>query len=253
MILRYFFDISYKGTAYHGWQIQPNAKTVQEVINQALEILYAESVETIGSGRTDTGVHAKMQVFHADLPDKYETHELIHKLNGLLPDDIVVNQCQAVTSEAHARFSAERRGYEYHISFTRSPFGKDESSFLAKKPDPRLINEGCKLLIGEHDFTSFSKVKTDVNNFRCTIHRAEWNQTADSAVFIVSANRFLRGMVRAMVGTLLDLGFGKITIDEFRTIIEAENRSAAGQSVPPQGLYLCDVRYPEEIFITHKS
>ena len=247
--MRYFFDISYKGTNYHGWQAQPNAITVQEVVNSALQTVYGKPTETTGSGRTDTGVHAKMQVFHADLPGKYNSQDLIHKLNGVLPDDIVVNNIRLVNPEAHARFSAEARGYEYHIRFKKTPFGKNEAFFLPKFPDTALINQGCKLILGEHDFTSFSKVKTDVNNFNCTIYRAAWNQTTETAVFEVSANRFLRGMVRALVGTLLNLGFGKITMEEFTQIIEAKNRSVAGQSVPPQGLYLCDVRYPDEIFI----
>ena len=219
------------------------------MINKAFEILYCQEIETIGSGRTDAGVHAKMQVFHVDLPEKYTENELIQKLNGLLPQDIVVNHVHQVVPEGHARFAAERRGYEYHIAFKKSPFGKDEAYYLAPAPKAELINEGCELLLGEHDFTSFSKVKTDVNNFKCTIYQAHWNQTASTAVFTVEANRFLRGMVRALVGTLLDLGFEKISIDEFKAIIAAQNRSKAGQSVPPQGLYLCNVRYPEEIFI----
>ena len=245
--MRYFFDIAYKGTAYHGWQVQPNARTIQEVINQALGTLFGEVIETLGSGRTDTGVHAKMQVFHADLPEKYSAQDLVHKLNGILPNDIVVNEVYRVMPEAHARFSAISRGYEYHIRFVRSPFGENEHYFLPRIPDALLIQKGCEILQGDHDFTSFSKVKTDVNNFRCTVFRAEWQQRPDAAVFFISANRFLRGMIRALVGTLLDLGFGKISLAEFKAIIEAENRSAAGQSVPPQGLYLCDVRYPEEI------
>lgn len=246
--MRHFIDISYKGTNYHGWQAQPNATTVQEVLNKSLQTLYSQSIETLGSGRTDTGVHAKMQIVHADLPAKYTVQELIQKLNGVLPDDIVVNNVLQVQSDSHARFSALSRGYEYHISFRKSPFGKNESYFLSRVPDADLINQGCELLLGEHDFTSFSKVKTDVNNFRCTIHKAKWQQNDDYAVFYVSANRFLRGMVRALVGTLLDLGFKKITLEEFKAIINAQNRSEAGQSVPPQGLYLCDVRYPEDIF-----
>jgi tRNA pseudouridine38-40 synthase len=247
--LRYFFYISYKGTNYHGWQVQPNALTIQEEVDKALKVLYGEPVETIGSGRTDTGVHAKMQVFHVDLPEKYSFKELLHKLNGLLPHDIVVNRIRPVVETAHARFSATERGYEYHMNFKKTPFGKDEAYFLPNNPDPELINQGCELLLGEHDFTSFSRVKTDVNNFRCTIYRAEWNQSTEQAVFHVMANRFLRGMVRAMVGTLLDLGFGKMNLADYKAVLEAKNRSAAGQSVPPQGLYLCHVRYPEEIFI----
>lgn len=247
--MRYFFNISYKGTAYHGWQAQPNALTVQEVINQALAKLYGQGVETLGSGRTDTGVHAKMQVFHADLPEKYTELELRHKLNGVLPNDIVANSVYPVVPEAHARFSAVSRGYEYHITFKKSPFGENENYFLPKIPDATVIQKGCQLLLGEHDFTSFSKVKTDVNNFRCTILQAEWHQNTDSAVFDVTANRFLRGMIRALVGTLLDLGFGKISMAEFSAIIAAQNRALAGQSVPPQGLYLCKVRYPEDIIL----
>jgi tRNA pseudouridine38-40 synthase len=247
--LRYFFDISYKGTAYHGWQTQPNAVTVQEVINKALQTIFGQAFETLGSGRTDTGVHAKMQVFHADLPEKYAARDLVNKLNGVLPHDIVINEAYPVVSEAHARFSAISRGYEYHINFKKTPFGENEACFIPKQPNKELINQGCQLLLGEHDFTSFSKVKTEVNNFRCTIYQAEWHQNEDSAVFHISANRFLRGMIRALVGTLLDLGFEKISIADFQAIIEAKNRSAAGQSVPPQGLYLCDVRYPEEIII----
>lgn len=247
--MRHFIDISYKGTSYHGWQAQPNAITVQEKLNEAFRTLYGQEIETLGSGRTDTGVHAKMQVVHVDLPEKYAEQEIVHKLNGLLPDNIVVNCIQEVQPAAHARFSAISRGYEYHISYKKSPFGKNEAYFLPRTPDAVLINQGCQILLGEHDFTSFSKVKTDVNNFRCTIHEAKWEQTAEKAVFFISANRFLRGMVRALVGTLLDLGFAKITLEDFESIINAQNRSAAGQSVPPQGLYLCDVRYPEDIFI----
>ena len=247
--MRYFFYISYKGTNYHGWQIQPNAITVQQEINKALGTLLQTSIETVGSGRTDAGVHAIEQVFHCDFPDTISQATLIQKMNGLLPHDIVANNFMPVEENAHARFDAISRSYEYHIRFRRSPFMAKEYHFIANAPDSELINEACRTLLGEQDFTSFSKVKTEVNNFLCDIKRAEWQGDNEKAVFYVTANRFLRGMVRTLVGTLLNVGYGKTSLAEFKEIIAAKDRTAAGQSVPPQGLYLCDVRYPEKLFI----
>jgi len=247
--LRYFFFISYKGTNYHGWQIQPNANTVQAEINNALAIIFQQPIETVGSGRTDTGVHAKVQVLHADFDNSIDLESTMHKMNGIMPKDIVVNAIKEVTSDAHARFDAISRGYEYHLRFQKSPFGDNEYYFLNQIPDLNLMNEGSQILIGEHDFSSFSKVHTDVNHFNCTIFSAKWEQNSDGAVFYVTANRFLRGMVRAMVGTLLNLGQGKISMADFSNVLAEKNRARAGQSVPPQGLYLCEVRYPEHIFI----
>ncbi|MEN8248582.1 MAG: tRNA pseudouridine(38-40) synthase TruA [Bacteroidota bacterium] len=247
--MRYFFFISYKGTNYHGWQAQPNANTVQEEINIALKTIFQNSIETLGSGRTDTGVHAKEQVFHADLPEEISPGTLIHKLNGVLPNDIVVNAIHKVKEEAHARFDAISRSYEYHIQFSKSPFKENEYHFLPSAPDFDLMNKACKFLTGTHDFTSFSKVKTEVNNFNCTITRAEWVKEGDGVTFHISANRFLRGMVRAIVGTLLNVGNNKISLEEFNKIIEAKDRTKAGQAVPARGLYLCEVRYPKEVFI----
>lgn len=249
--MRYFFDISYKGTEFHGWQIQPNANTVQQEINLALQTIFQNEIETVGSGRTDTGVHAKMQVFHADLASQIDTNSVAQKLNGVLPKGIVVNNIRPVNADTHARFDAISRSYEYHLAFQRSPFAIDEFWFVPKPPEPRIINKACTLLLGEHDFTSFSKVKTDVTHFRCTIFEAKWQQNKEKAVFYISANRFLRGMVRTMVGTLLLLGQGKISFDEFVEILEAKDRKVAGQSVPPQGLYLCDVRYPDTIYLSN--
>ena len=246
--MRYFIFISYKGTNYHGWQVQPNANTIQAEVNKALATIFQKDIETIGSGRTDSGVHAKEQVFHCDLDLVFPHDELIHKMNGLLPSDIVVNRILVVGNETHARFDAISRSYEYHIQFTLSPFGVGEHYFTHKKPDFELMNKACEILIGKHDFTSFSKVKTEVNNFFCDISRAEWQFSEEKATFFVTANRFLRGMVRALVGTLLNVGYGTISLEDFRNIISAKDRSQAGQSVPPQGLYLCDVRYPEEVF-----
>ena len=228
--------------------MQPNANTIQAEVNNALATILQENIETNGSGRTDSGVHAKEQVFHCDLNITISTDELVRKMNGLLPNDIVVNKIFEVKDEAHARYNAISRSYEYHILFNRSPFGSAEHYFTHKKPDFKLMNKACKLLIGKQDFTSFSKVKTEVNNFFCDISKAEWQFSEEKATFYVTANRFLRGMVRALVGTLLNVGYGTISLEEFKNIISAKDRSQAGQSVPPQGLYLCDVRYPEELF-----
>jgi tRNA pseudouridine38-40 synthase len=247
--LRYFFYISYKGTNYHGWQVQPNANTVQAEINKALSTLFQTKIETIGSGRTDTGVHAKEQVFHGDIPGNNQEEILMHRMNSLLPADIVVNKILLVKKEAHARFDAMSRSYEYHLHFKRSPFKAKEFLFLPKTPDFEQMNLACNTLLGEQDFTSFSKVQTEVNNFYCYIKRAEWQLDDGKGIFYVTANRFLRGMVRALVGTLLNVGYGKTGLEEFAEIIKAKDRTVAGQSVPPQGLYLCDVRYPSEVFI----
>ena len=247
--MRYFIYISYKGTNYHGWQIQPNATTIQAAVNKTLATLYQTNIETVGSGRTDTGVHAKEQVFHCDIPDEKSVESLEHKMNGLLPTDIVVNEVLPVELDAHARFDATSRSYEYHIHFKKSPFGVNEYCFLTQKPNFDKMNEACNALLGEQDFTSFSKVKTEVNNFICNIQRAEWQFEDEKAIFYVTANRFLRGMVRTLVGTLLKVGNGKTNLKEFARIIEAKDRATAGQSVPAQGLYLCDVRYPSKVFI----
>ena len=247
--MRCFCYISYKGTNYHGWQIQPNANTIQAEINQALKTLFQTNIETVGSGRTDAGVHAKEQVFHFDVPDNKLDNSLPHKLNSLLPSDIVANKVLQVDDNAHARFDGITRSYEYHVKFDRSAFMANEYHYLSKLPDFKLINQACEMFIGVHDFTSFSKVKTEVNNFLCDIKKAEWQFDEDKAVFYVTANRFLRGMVRAMVGTLLNVGNAKTSLEEFIKIMEARDRTLAGQSVPAQGLYLCDVRYPSNIFI----
>jgi tRNA pseudouridine38-40 synthase len=248
--MRLFFYIAYKGTRYHGWQIQPNALTIQEKIQQALNTLFKGTFEIVGSGRTDTGVHATEQVFQTDIITELSIESISAKLNGILPNDIAVHKIVPVTPEAHAGFDALDRSYIYQIHWEKSPFHPNESLFVPKKPDFELMNEAAKLLIGQHDFQSFSKVKTEVNNFICTIHRAEWHFEEHKAVFEITANRFLRGMVRALVGTLLDIGAGKVHFEHINEIIEGKNRSLAGRSVSPDGLYLCKINYPESIFTT---
>ncbi len=244
---RYFLDISYKGTNYHGWQIQDNANTVQTELEKALSTILRIKTPVMGSGRTDTGVHAQQQIVHFEFDGVLE--EIPFKLNSLLPYDITVNGVREVNPEAHARFDATQRAYEYHLHQKRNPFKEGLSYFYAKPLNVDLMNHAASHLIGEQDFQSFSKVKTEVNNFICTIEKAEWISHNDSLVFCVTANRFLRGMVRALVGTLLEVGLKKMSPEEFKAVIEKRDRKMAGRSVPPEGLYLTTVVYPSQIYI----
>lgn len=247
--MRYFLDISYNGANYHGWQIQANAHTVQGQLQDCLSKVLRSEVEIMGSGRTDMGVHAKQQVVHLDIDQSVKESDLIFKLNSILPTDISVNAVRAVKSEAHARFDAEERAYQYFINRAKSPFSAGLSYYFNHELDVEGMNAAAKELLGEQDFESFSKVKTEVNNFICTILRAEWVMENDQLVFHVRANRFLRGMVRALVGTLLDVGQGKLTTDQFVNIIKAKDRKVAGRAVPAHGLFLTKVSYPEEIYL----
>jgi len=248
--LRCFFYISYNGAEYHGWQRQNNALGVQQVMEDAIGQILNTAVEITGSGRTDKGVHALEQVFHLDIPHVLAPDQVKYSLNGVLPADIVVNDIRKVRDNAHARYDAIRREYEYRVHFVKSPFNRGFSSFQPVIPDIEKMNHAANLLKGEHDFTSFSKVKTDVKHFICQVDKAEWRCSDDgkSATFLISANRFLRGMVRAVTGTLLLIGQGKLSADELVKIIDAKNRSLAGESVPPYGLYLWSIIYPESIF-----
>jgi tRNA pseudouridine38-40 synthase len=243
--MRVFAYISYKGTNYHGWQMQNNAMSVQQEITESLGLLLKDkSLSILGSGRTDAGVHAKNQVFHVDIPDDTDLEHLKFRLNSFLENDIVVNKIIKVNPNAHARFDAISRSYEYHLRCVRTPFRRDEFYYHKTSLDFNLMNEAASYLIGTHDFQSFSRVKTEVNNFVCDITRAEWVTHENGAVFHISANRFLRSMVRAIVGTLLRVGEGKITPKEIMNIIERKDRNEAGEAVPGKGLYLCKVEYP---------
>lgn len=251
--MRIFVYIAYKGTHFHGWQIQENAVSLQKAITDALCLLLRDNTMSIvGSGRTDTGVHAKEQVFHTDVPDSTQLDKLKYQLNGILPESVVVGKIIQVHSEAHARFDATSRSYEYHLLTDKSPFGRDENYYYPIALNFEAMNKAASLLLGTHDFQSFSKVKTEVNNFICTIGRAEWQVLEGKAIFHISANRFLRGMVRAIVGTLLLVGEGKILSQEVTEIIDKRSRSEAGRAVPAQGLYLCRVEYPESIIKLHE-
>ena len=245
---RYFLSLSYQGTAYHGWQIQANAHTVQGAVQEALTRLLGPTTVT-GSGRTDTGVHARQQVVHLDQPEPLPTHFLF-KLNAVLPSDISAYRLSEVAPETHARFSARTRRYEYHLHTFKDPFAQDKSYQVRFPLRLDLINEAARQLVdyGERNYACFSKKGTQPSTFRCHIFQAEWRITEESAVgqrmlFQITANRFLRGMVRAIVGTLLDVGTERITINDFRAIINSQDRQRAGRSVPAHGLYLTEVTY----------
>ncbi|MFK7900293.1 MAG: tRNA pseudouridine(38-40) synthase TruA [Cyclobacteriaceae bacterium] len=248
--MRFFLHIQYKGTAYSGWQKQPNAITVQEKLDHALRTLLQEPIETIGSGRTDKGVHASTQVVHFDSKiDCSKDPDFIRRANKLLPHDISVITIQKVTEESHARFSAKSRAYRYIISPEYDVFSHGIYYRFTKTIDIDAMNLAAKELLNYTDFECFSKVHTEVSTFNCTIHDARWRYEDKQLVFYIKANRFLRGMVRAIVGTLLDVGQGKTSIDEVKKIIESKDRGKAGRAVPAEGLFLCEVNYPKETFI----
>ncbi len=246
---RYFIQLSYNGTAYHGWQIQPNAPTVQETINKALSTILRQEINIVGCGRTDTGVHASdfMAHFNADLND-FSTEQLCFKLNRFLPNDIAIQRIIEVHPEAHARFDAISRTYHYYLDTEKNPFTYNYSHTPHPIPDIDIMNEACKVLFDYIDFTSFSKLHTDVKTNNCKIYKAVWERKGHQLIFTIKADRFLRNMVRAIVGTLIEIGNKKITIDEFRRIIESKNRGNAGVSVPGRALFLSNIEYPEEIY-----
>lgn len=245
--MRYFIQLAYDGSAYSGWQIQQNAISVQETLQKALSTLCKEEVQLVGSGRTDTGVHATRQVAHFDIDIVLSAEDLVHKLNSFLPSDIAVHAIYPVHEEAHARFSAINRSYEYHIHQEKNPFLRERSYFFNPKLNLELMNKAAAVLMEYDDFESFSRVKTEVYTFQCKITRAEWEKKADQLIFHVTANRFLRGMVRALVGTLLEIGQERMSIQQLREIIESKDRRKAGRAVPPQGLYLTTISYPDDI------
>ncbi|WP_299669873.1 tRNA pseudouridine(38-40) synthase TruA [uncultured Polaribacter sp.] len=241
--MRYFIELSYNGKNYHGWQIQPDVISVQEELNNALSTVLQDNIEVVGAGRTDTGVHASQMFAHVDVENSING-DIVHKLNSILPNDITVYKVFLVNNEKHARFNAETRTYEYRIWLGRNPFLLDFSwQIHSQVPNVAKMNEAATILLEYTDFQTFSKVKTDVHTFNCNVTEAFWKQEGDLLIFHISANRFLRNMVRAIVGTLVDVGLGKITIADFRQIIESKNRSNAGLSVPAKGLFLTQIKY----------
>ena len=244
---RYFIEMAYNGTSFHGWQVQPNAVSVQAVVDDALGKLLRSQVHVIGAGRTDTGVHASYFVAHFDTEIEIDNQDhFLYKINRILPRDVVVYSIQLVDPQLHSRFSAISRTYHYNLVLLKNPFKKE----LAYQPvydlDFSLMNQAAQLLFDYTDFTSFSKLHTDVKTNNCQIMQAQWNQIADHEwQFVIQADRFLRNMVRAIVGTLMDVGRGKISVADFKKVIELKHRGEAGSSAPAQALFLVDIVYPE--------
>ena len=241
--MRYFIELGYKGTNYHGWQYQPDADSVQETLNKALSLLLKTDIDIVGAGRTDTGVHAKQMFAHFDFETEIDTQQLVHKLNSFLPKDIVIFNILKVANEAHARFDATKRTYEYYIHMTKDAFKNEESYQFQTALNIDKMNQACQILFKHNDFECFSKVNTDVKTFNCAIFEAHWMQDGNKLVFTIAADRFLRNMVRAIVGTMINIGTGKISLDDFEAIIDSKDRSQAGFSVPAHGLYLTKIEY----------
>jgi len=248
--MRYFIHLAYNGANYCGWQTQPGLPTVQQTLEQALTTLLRRPTAIVGCGRTDTGVHASDFYAHFNAETEIDTRRLAFKLNSFLPDDIAIYEIFKVRENAHARFDATARTYQYHVSHRRLPFKQGLYSRIYYRPNLELMNEGARLLMEYDDFTSFAKLHTQVKTNICHLSIARWDEREDEWVFTIRSNRFLRNMVRSVTGTLLDLGRGKLTPYGLRQIIERKDRCAAGASMPPQGLFLTHVEYPfEEIRI----
>lgn len=250
---RYLFEIAYNGANYNGWQNQLNGTGVQEIVEGALSKLLRTEIKIVGSGRTDTGVHCEQQFFHTDIESEFEEKNFVLRINSLLPKDISIYSFRNVIPNANARYNATERTYQYRITRVKNPFLQGLAWHYFKPADIKTMNEAAALLLGEQDFKSFSKVKTEVNHFWCNIKKASWEEKEYEMEFTITANRFLRGMVRAIVGTLLDVGSGKTTIEEFQSIIKSKDRKKAGANVPPYGLYLTRVKYPPSIFIIEEN
>ena len=241
--MRYFIKLAYNGTNYHGWQYQPNASSVQETMNKAVSTILNTEINVMGAGRTDTGVHAKEMYAHFDFKKSFEIESVIHKLNSFLPKDITVYDIIPVPAAAHTRFDAVKRTYEYHINTFKDPFLQEQSWYFHQHLDIDLMNQAAQLLFDHTDFQCFSKVNTDVNTYDCTISEAHWSKENEKLIFTISANRFLRNMVRAIVGTLINIGLHKISLTDFDAIIKSKSRDKAGFSVPAHGLYLTKIEY----------
>lgn len=242
--MRYFLEFAYKGTNYHGWQYQPNATSVQETLTKAISTILKTEIELVGAGRTDSGVHAKQMFAHFDYDMEIEVSYLCHKLNSFLPKDIAILNIYKVHNEAHARFDASKRTYEYHIHTKKDAFESNDSWYYQNELNIDKMNEACKILFNHIDFECFSKVHTEVNTFNCKIFEANWKQINNGFVFTIAADRFLRNMVRAIVGTMINIGLEKVSLHDFVQIIESKDRKKAGFSVPAHGLYLTKVEYP---------
>lgn len=241
--MRYFIRFSYNGTHYHGWQYQPNAISVQETLTKALDTVLNTTTDLVGAGRTDTGVHAREMFAHFDCAQSIDSQTIVHKLNSFLHKDIAIFEIIPVHNDAHARFDAKRRTYQYFINTQKDVFSQDQSWYYQQRLDVKLMNEAAALLLNHKDFQCFSKSNTHVHTYNCNIVEAFWKQYGNTLVFTISADRFLRNMVRAIVGTLVNIGLHKIALSDFEKIIERKNRNEAGFSVPAHGLYLTRIVY----------
>ncbi|MBP0904329.1 tRNA pseudouridine(38-40) synthase TruA [Mariniflexile gromovii] len=245
--MRYFIELSYNGSAYHGWQIQPKAISVQEVIENALGLLLKEKVSITGAGRTDTGVHAQHMMAHFDSDVAFSETDLVFKLNSFLPKGIAIQSVFKVKADAHARFHALSRTYLYRISLKKNVFNFDSAYYVKQHLDVEKMKAASQLLFQYRDFQCFSKVNTDVKTFNCEMMQADWFFENDELHFVIKADRFLRNMVRAIVGTMVQIGLGKLQVEDLHTIIKSKNRSEAGFSVPAHALYLTKIEYPNDI------
>ncbi|NNJ88536.1 MAG: tRNA pseudouridine(38-40) synthase TruA [Eudoraea sp.] len=245
--MRYFVEFSYDGKAYHGWQRQPNAISVQQTLEEAMTTLLRSPVQLAGAGRTDTGVHARQLYAHFDLDSPLNTDEKVKRLNAFLPDDIAVRRIFQVNDKAHARFDALERTYEYWVVQQKDPFYRDWAYYVHLPLDVEAMNKAASLLLNHTNFECFSKSNTDVKTYVCRMKKASWKEDQSKLVFTITADRFLRNMVRAIVGTLLDVGLGKTTVENVNSIIKSKDRGEAGVSVPAKGLYLTKITYPKTL------
>ncbi len=249
--MRYFIEFAYDGKAYHGWQRQPNAVSIQQTMEEAMSTLLRTGVQLVGAGRTDAGVHARQLYAHFDLDAPLDTSDVAHRLNSFLPEDISVDRIFPVAPNAHARFDAVERTYEYHVVQRKDPFLRAWAHHVHLPLDVAAMNNACEELLKHTDFECFSKSNTDVKTYVCHLKHARWTREGDILVFTITADRFLRNMVRAIVGTLLDVGLGKSTPESVNSIIKSKDRGEAGVSVPAKGLYLTRILYPETLVKIH--
>jgi tRNA pseudouridine38-40 synthase len=248
--MKYFLEIAYHGANYHGWQFQANAISIQAVVDDCLSKLLGHSIVTLASGRTDTGVHCEQQFVQFETEQVIDKQHFLHRINSFLPEDIFIRNMRQVKDEASARFDAISRKYRYQITLTKSPFMRDTILRLYRTPDFNVLNEASQVLIGRRDYEAFSKIGTDVKTHICDIKEAYWEQKEDMLFFHIKANRFLRGMVRIITGTLLEVAYKKMSIQEMNQLIENKDRSRAKFQVPPYGLFLAEVEYPDDIWLS---
>jgi tRNA pseudouridine38-40 synthase len=245
--VRYFIELSYLGTNFHGWQVQPNATSVQQCLNECLSTILRQSIHAVGAGRTDAGVHARQMYAHFDVTAAIDEQQMTFKLNRLLPPDIAIKRIIKVADDAHARFDASARSYEYHLTFAKNPFVQEQACLYTRELDLKGMEQATLTLFNYSDFSAFSRSHTQTKTNLCVIKEAYWEEVPNGLIFHITADRFLRNMVRAIVGTLLEVGIGKLSVADFEKIIEQQDRTKAGESAAAKGLFLTRVTYPNHI------